>query len=306
MKIIEYFTSRNQAHWLAQMEQCDWGAGKYLAQLLRENRLKDLVGQTALVLMLTEGDKLVSFCTYAPLDEIQPTDLSPWIGFAYTFPEYRGRRCLGKLLDYALSLAAIMEKEAVYISTNHTGLYETYGFEFFRTEKDIEGEDSRVYRKLLLPDDPEHQTRLEAGNARKAEIVAAARAGIDPIACCGFSCNHCFLGQWCGGCKSSFNCCSFGTLFDKGMCPNIACAREKGLDGCYDCEMLEGCKTGFYADGNDGAIACKAQALFIKRHGKETFLPVRERLEQKFDFQKIQEILGQEPEQAMAVLESLL
>ena len=41
-----------------------------------------------------DNNKLISFCTYAELDEIQPTDLTPWIGFAYTFPEYRGNRYL--------------------------------------------------------------------------------------------------------------------------------------------------------------------------------------------------------------------
>ena len=49
---------------------------------------------------------------------------------------------------------------------------------------------------------------------------------------CGFSCNHCFLGEWCGGCRSVFSCCSYGTLYDKGKCPNIDCCEKKGLDGC--------------------------------------------------------------------------
>ncbi|MBR6570666.1 MAG: hypothetical protein IKK75_09455, partial [Clostridia bacterium] len=33
----------------------------------------------------------------------------------------------------------------IYISTNHDGLYEKYGYEFFRMMKDMDGEDSRVY-----------------------------------------------------------------------------------------------------------------------------------------------------------------
>jgi len=45
--------------------------------------------------MLTDGEKLVAFCTFAPRDEIWPTDLTPWIGFVYTYPEYRGRRNAG-------------------------------------------------------------------------------------------------------------------------------------------------------------------------------------------------------------------
>ena len=37
----------------------------------------------------------------------------------------------------------------VFVSTNHIGLYEKYGYEFFDILKDIEGNDSRVYKKEL-------------------------------------------------------------------------------------------------------------------------------------------------------------
>ena len=147
MKIIEYFTTENKEHWLKEIKKCDWEAGQYLHQLLSENSLKQKLGGTALVPMLVDEDRLVSFCTFAPKDDIQPTDLFPWIGFLYTFPEYRGNKYAGMLLDYAESIATVMEREYIYISTNHDGLYEKYGFEFYKTEKDINGEDSRIYRK---------------------------------------------------------------------------------------------------------------------------------------------------------------
>lgn len=40
-------------------------------------------------------------------------------------------------------------QEYIYISTNHIGLYEKYGYEFFQMMKDVGGEDSRVYRKAM-------------------------------------------------------------------------------------------------------------------------------------------------------------
>ncbi len=175
MEIMEYFTSGNQKHWLDRITESDWGAGSYLALLLRENRFKEAVGETALVLLLTDGDRLVSFCTLAPLDDIQPTELSPWVGFVYTFPSYRGNRYAGKLLDYAECLATVMEKEAVYISTGHTGLYEKYGYTFYRMDKDIDGEASRVYRKILNIHGPERDQRMEKGSRYKAGMIAAAR-----------------------------------------------------------------------------------------------------------------------------------
>lgn len=152
MRIIEYFTTENKEYWLNEIGKSDWGAAQYLYQLLSDNRLKSMVGETALVPMLVDEDQLIAFCTFAPLDDIQPTDMSPWVGFAYTFPQYRGHRYFGLLLDYVESVAAIMKKEYIYISTGHTGLYEKYGYEFFKMEKDIGGEDSRVYRKALAED----------------------------------------------------------------------------------------------------------------------------------------------------------
>lgn len=69
--------------------------------------------------------------------------------FVYTFPKYRGHRYVGRLIEYAETLAKADGKDSVYISTNHNGLYEKYGYEFYQMMKDIGGEDSRVYIKRL-------------------------------------------------------------------------------------------------------------------------------------------------------------
>ena len=63
MDVIEFFSSDNQKHWLGEIQKSDWGAGTYLYELLRDNKLKDLCGAAARVLLLTEDDSLVSFCT---------------------------------------------------------------------------------------------------------------------------------------------------------------------------------------------------------------------------------------------------
>lgn len=294
MQVIEFFTTSNQAHWLEEIKKCDWGAGQYLYRLLRDGKLKQTVGRTALVPMLIEEEtqKLVSFCTYAPLDDIQPTELTPWVGFVYTFPEYRGHRYFGQLLHQVESLATVMEKEYLYISTGHTGLYEKYGYEFYRMMKDIEGEDSRVYRKALQTGGADQKTRMELGGAWKEEIVTAAREGVDMAAPCGFSCAHCFLGQWCGGCCSVFSCCSYGTLFPGSHCPNFQCCEEKGLEGCYHCPELEDCTKGFYQDGQQGGQACKAQAIFLRNHGKQAFFQVRQALYERQQVDDSQQFLA--------------
>lgn len=149
MDIIEFFSSANKDYWLSKIKECDWRAGQFLYEQLKENKLKLLVGENTKVLMLTKGEELLSFCTLAEKDDIQPTDLTPWIGWVYTFPEYRGHRYSEKLLSYAEELAKVWGMDNVYISTNHIGLYEKFGYKFFATMKDIDGEDSRVYTKRI-------------------------------------------------------------------------------------------------------------------------------------------------------------
>lgn len=149
MKIIEYFSTDHQEYWLEKIRESDWSAGQYLYELLKKQTLKQLVGEKTIVLMLTDGMNLISFCTLAEKDDIQPTDLTPWIGFVYTFPPYRGHRYWGELLRRAEDLAKADNAENIYISTNHDGLYEKYGFTFLKTMKDIQGEDSKVYVKRL-------------------------------------------------------------------------------------------------------------------------------------------------------------
>lgn len=149
MQVIDFFESGKQAQWLSQIERSDWSAGSFLAKLLRENRFFEAVGAHSRVLLLTEGDTLISYCTFAEKDDIQPTDLTPWIGFVYTFPAYRGHRYAGLLFKEAERLARAEQIESIYLSTNHIGLYEKYGFSYLTMLRDMDGEPSRIYIKKV-------------------------------------------------------------------------------------------------------------------------------------------------------------
>ena len=144
---------------------------------------------------------------------------------------------------------------------------------------------------------------IEAMRRIKNRLCKLARKGVDPVAYCGFSCDHCFLSAWCGSCRTAYNTCSFAMASPDRQCPNAACCREKGIDGCYECGQLEACEKGFYTPSNDGAGAAKAQALFIGKHGKKAFLKVHDRLHEKYDFAKTQEILGQDVREGLRILE---
>lgn len=149
VNIVEYFSTDNKEYWLSKIKESDWGAGQFLYELLKNQKLKEYVGENTKVFMLIEGENLISFCTFADKDDIQPTELTPWIGWVYTFPDYRGHRYVGKLLSYAEELAKEDGINNIYVSTNHNGLYEKYGYEFYEMMKDMHGEDSRVYVRHL-------------------------------------------------------------------------------------------------------------------------------------------------------------
>lgn len=149
MKVLNYFDCSDREYWLEEIGKSDWGAGKYLYTLLKENRLHEIAGEGARVLMLTEGTELISFCTLAERDEIQPIELSPWIGFVYTFPARRGQRCVGRLFDRIAEISKEENFPRVYLSTDHVGLYEKYGCKFYGEMKTVGGEMSRVYIKTF-------------------------------------------------------------------------------------------------------------------------------------------------------------
>lgn len=144
---------------------------------------------------------------------------------------------------------------------------------------------------------------IEAMRRIKNKLCKDARKGVDPVAYCGFSCNHCFLGQWCGSCRTEYNTCSFALCAEEHICPNVACCKNRGYNGCYECDNLEKCDIGFYIPSNDGVNAAKAQALYIRKYGKKEFLKVHDRLHEKYEFAKTQEILGQDMYQGLKILE---
>ena len=149
MRVINYFDSDKQSHWLSEIKRGDWGAAGFLHELLSKDTFFDIAGKNSIVLLLTDGDELISFCTYAEKDDIQPTELTPWMGFVYTFPEHRGHHYVGLLMEEIERLAIKDGVSEVYISTNHIGLYEKYSCEFKTEMNDMNGEPSRVYVKKV-------------------------------------------------------------------------------------------------------------------------------------------------------------
>lgn len=106
-------------------------------------------------------------------------------------------------------------------------------------------------------------------NDSKREMIKRIKAVTPPVAFCGFHCDHCFMTEWCGNCRSACNMCSYATLSNDNRCENEKCCKEKGFDGCYECSELMDCQKGFFKE-KAGSIP-KAGSLFIRKYGAEEY-----------------------------------
>lgn len=148
MQIIEYFTSADPS-WIAKIEACEWSAAKFLAKILKTDTFHENLGHDAELYILSDDGRLTAFCTLSPRDCIADESLTPWIGFVFTAPEYRGHRYSGQLIAYAEHIARKKNYGRTYLGTDEIGLYEKYGYTYLDTRPDVHGGQSRVYYKNL-------------------------------------------------------------------------------------------------------------------------------------------------------------
>ena len=144
MYIVNYFDYENKSLLIAEIRKCDWGAAKFLADILEQNRFEELLGGGELFVLM-DGDKIVSYCTLTKNDCVKDGTLYPWIGFLFTVPEYRGHRYSEQVIDKAYVTAIEQGHKGVYLATDHVGFYENYGFTYLETRVDIYDEESRIY-----------------------------------------------------------------------------------------------------------------------------------------------------------------
>lgn len=145
-----------------------------------------------------------------------------------------------------------------------------------------------------------------ACNDSKQKMIQLAKAETDQFAVCGFHCEYCFLAEWCGGCRSTCNMCSYAAVNYDNVCPNVSCCKEKGYDGCYECDGIRECKIGFYAPGSDGANASKALAITRRKYGGEAVKTALKSLHEEYDFAKLQEVLDENLEKAVLQLQMII
>jgi len=99
--------------------------------------------------LLLDNEIIIGCVGLITNDFISCMDLWPWLCAMYIEDEYRGN-------DYGSLLISRLKQDAakagfsnVYLSTDHIGYYEKYGFEYLCTGYHPWGESSRVYECRL-------------------------------------------------------------------------------------------------------------------------------------------------------------
>lgn len=181
--IVDYFElpPEQQAKIVTQLEERSdlWGAIPFIINCLKkegspktsptEGGFHELLGPGRFFLLLDKNNtsissnqsnksnnfRLAAFTALVRNDEVDifaegRKTWTPWLSCVFTYPEYRGRRLSEKLIFHAEKYAVTdFNAEYTYISTDHIGLYEKYGYQFFTECKTVWGDDTRVLRKKL-------------------------------------------------------------------------------------------------------------------------------------------------------------
>ena len=82
---------------------------------------------------------------YYPLPEIYP-----WVSTLFVSEEFRGHRISQRIIDFANEYARGLGFDSTYIPSEHTGLYEKYGYSYEKDIVNYGGGTDRLYVKRLI------------------------------------------------------------------------------------------------------------------------------------------------------------
>ncbi|MCC5896070.1 MAG: GNAT family N-acetyltransferase [Alkalibacterium sp.] len=96
--------------------------------------------------LLMDNERIAGCAGVITNDFISRMDLYPWLCALFIEPDYRGHLYSSLLIEEAKKDAASGGFSTLYLSTDHEGFYEKFGFEFVGTGYHPWGEESRIYQ----------------------------------------------------------------------------------------------------------------------------------------------------------------
>lgn len=126
-------------------ENCSWGAGRTLAEEMRQNHFTDWER----VILAEEQGRIAGYCTVSGTDCIPDVPYMPYIGMLFVGEEYRGKRLSQRMIDDASEYLKELGFSEVYLVSDHENLYEKYGFQVIDEKMAPWGRMQKIYRKGL-------------------------------------------------------------------------------------------------------------------------------------------------------------
>ncbi|MDD3094909.1 MAG: GNAT family N-acetyltransferase [Candidatus Neomarinimicrobiota bacterium] len=99
--------------------------------------------------VLLKGKRIVGCCGLIMNDFVSRNDLYPWLCGLYVEEKERGKALGYMLMRHAEWEAELAGFRALFITTDHIGYYERYGWEFLGTAYEPSGAGTRIYKKTL-------------------------------------------------------------------------------------------------------------------------------------------------------------
>ena len=122
---------------------CGWDGGPHLANLMAAG----FTDWERLFLALDHG-RIAGYCTLQKDDYLPDLDYTPYVRFVFVDEAYRGARLSEQLCATAIAYARSLGFDRVYLTTDHVGLYEKYGFTKIGAEPDEEGSLESIFMHL--------------------------------------------------------------------------------------------------------------------------------------------------------------
>lgn len=129
---------------LEYVKGCGWKAGTSLGKKIRNCEFEDYER----VFILKHSNNIIGYCTFTKKDGID-VNYEPFIGYVFIDEEYRGQRLSEKLIKHCEGYALELGFGDVYIISDHEGLYEKFGYDYFEKGIDKKGREEKIFRKKL-------------------------------------------------------------------------------------------------------------------------------------------------------------
>jgi len=123
-------------------EKCGWVGGPWLAELMSEG-----FSDWERLFVAVDNGSIAGYCSLQKEDAYPNLPYTPYVRFVFVAEPYRGARLSERLCLAAIEYAKSLGFDEVYLTSDHVGLYEKYGFIKIGEEPNEDGSPESVFMR---------------------------------------------------------------------------------------------------------------------------------------------------------------